>query len=137
MYSDYNSNLRGVAWQVDTSANSSLLRGTGLVPGQQYGCGLVGYEWDKVFQNGATPAGLQIIATMTTVSIEGHKDTSNTTVYIAPSGAMVFATGSVYWTSALDGYRFTPDPRCENQPAVIPEMQHLMANVMAALIVHH
>ncbi len=137
MYSDYNSNLRGVAWQMNTSANSSLLQGTGLKPGQQYGCGLVGYEWDKVFQNGATPRGLQIIATMITVSIEGHKDTSNTTAYIAPSGAMVFATGAVYWTSALDGYRFTPDPRCQNQPAVVPEMQHLMTNVMAALIVHH
>jgi hypothetical protein len=136
MYSDYNSNLRGVAWQVDTSANSSLLQGTGLEPGQQYGCGLVGYEWDKVFQNGVTPRGLQIIATMKTVSIEGNKDTSNTTVYIAPSGAMVFATGSVYWTSALDDYRLTPDPRCKNQLAVVPQMQHLMANVMAALIVH-
>jgi len=50
---------------------------------------------------------------------------------------MIFATGSVYWTSALDGYRFTPDPLCKNQAAVVPEMQHLMANVMAALIVHH
>ncbi len=137
MYSDYNSNLRGVAWKVDLSANSPLLQGTGLEPGQQYGCGLVGYEWDKVFQNGATPAGLEIIATMTTVSIEGQKDTSNTTVYIAPSGAMVFATGSVYWTSALDSYRLTQDPNCKNQPPIVPEMQHLMANVMAALVVHH
>jgi hypothetical protein len=137
MYSDYNSNLRGVPWQVDPSANSPLLQGTGLVPGRQYGCGLVGYEWDKVFPNGATPAGLQIIATTATVSIEGQEDISNTTAYVASSGALVFATGSIYWTSALDSYRFEEDPNCENQPTVVPEMQHLMANVMAALLVKH
>src|SRR5437764_8545349 len=123
MLSDYNSTLRGLPWQVDPSVNSPLLQGTGLIAGQQYGCGLVGYEWDKIFQNGATPARLQVIATTTTVSIEGQKDTSNTTVYIASSGAMVFATGAVYWTSALDSYRLMQDSRCSNQPTVVPEMQ--------------
>jgi hypothetical protein len=50
---------------------------------------------------------------------------------------MVFATGSIYWTLALDNYRFQTDALCTGQDLVVPGMQKLMARVMDALVVHH
>ncbi|HEY4389113.1 MAG TPA: N,N-dimethylformamidase beta subunit family domain-containing protein, partial [Ktedonobacteraceae bacterium] len=142
MYSQITHKQRGFSWQVNQRAKSTLLHptllnGTGLVPGKKYGCGLVGYEWDKVFSNGATPHGLQILATSATVNIDGKPDTSNTTVYIALSGAMVFATGSVYWTAALDTYRYNPDAHCAGKNIIVGGIQRFMSNVMAGLVVRH
>ena len=137
MYDDLTHRQNGFPWQVSASANSPLLKATSLAPGQLYGCGLVGYEWDRVFNNGSTPAGLQVLATSSTVNDSGVKSFSNTTYYIAPSGAMVFASGSIYWTSALASYRLHVDPLCVNQNPVVPGIQQLMTHVMAALAVLH
>jgi hypothetical protein len=137
MFSDLTHKQKGYAWKFATSTHSDLLRDVNLEQGKAYGCGLVGYEWDKVFNNGSTPRGLQILATSPTITDDGKQDSSNTTYYIAPSKAMVFATGSIYWTSALDEYRFSQDATCSGQAPVIAGMQQLMKNVMAALIVPH
>ena len=137
MYSSLVSSRFGFPWQVSSLAKSTLLDRTGLEPGQQYGCDIVGYEWDRIFANGATPAGLQVLATSHTVSYTGAPDTSNTTYYIAPSGAMVFATGSIYWTTALDSYRLHQDELCASQSPVIYGIQLLMSHVMDALTFHH
>lgn len=137
MYSSLVSNQFGFPWQVSSLAKSSLLDGTGLEPGRQYGCDIVGYEWDRIFANGATPAGLQVLATSNAVSYTATPDTSNTTYYIAPSGAMVFATGSIYWTTALDSYRLHRDELCTSQSLVVPGIQLLMSHVIDALVVGH
>jgi hypothetical protein len=113
------------------------LAGTGLRPGQHYGCALAGNEWDRIFANGATPPGLQVLGTSPTIDDFNKHDISNTTYYIAPSGAMVFATGSLNWTYALDSYRYGMYPYCTGQNLVVPGMQKLMAHVMDELIVHH
>jgi len=143
MYSDYNSTLRGVAWNFNP-ANAdapflaeNLLSGTGLQSGQAFDNGLVGYEWDRVFNNGHTPPGLQVLATSHVLSIEGIKDTSNTTYYIAPSGAFVFASGSIYWTAGLDNYRYDPTLYNTKEGEEIPAIQELMKNLLAALIEKH
>jgi len=138
MFNDLTHKQNGFAWQVSAPSNSPLLKDSTLVSGQRYGCGIVGYEWDSVnTKNGASPANLQIIATSSTTNDNGQVSSSNTTYYIAPSGAMVFATGSIYWAEALDSYRINIDPLCVNQKPVVPGMQQLMANVMAALAVLH
>jgi len=124
-------------WQLSSQANSPLLSGTGLEPGQQYGCDLIGYEWDSVVENGKSPAGLQILGTTHTMDQGKVAGFSNSAYYIAFSGAMVFATGSIFWSYALDNYRLHPDTLCSQQNLVVPGMQKLMANVMAALIVLH
>ncbi len=137
MFSDFISRQRGFPWQVSPQATRSpLLRGTGLQPGVAYGCELVGYEWDRIFSNGATPKGLQVIGLTYTIDNTYQSDTSNTTYYIAPSGAIIFATGSVYWTDALDTYRLAKSVLCANRDTVVPGMQKLMANVMYALASH-
>jgi hypothetical protein len=137
MYSSYIQNPQAFPWQVSPTAKSPLLDGTGLQPGQEYGCGVVGYEWDHVFDNGATPPGLQILATSKTISAYKTADFSNTTYYIAPSGAMVFATGSIYWTAALDSYRESSYSVCANKNPVVPGMQKLLANVMKEVVIRH
>jgi SAM-dependent methyltransferase len=71
-----------------------------------------------------------------TVNDKNAPDDSNTTYYIASSGAMVFATGSINWTAALDNYQANMSCTPRESP-VVPGMQKLMANVMDALIVHH
>jgi hypothetical protein len=126
----------GFPWELNPLAKSQLLDGTGLQAGKQYGCDLVGYEWDRIFNNGRTPSGLQVLGISHTISAYNKPDTSNTTYYIAQSGAMVFATGSIYWTASLDAYRLHTDKMCAGQNSVIPGMQKLMANVMAALLNH-
>lgn len=134
MYSSLNPN--SFSWRVSPQANSPLLDRTGLQPGHQYGCKLVGYEWDRIFNNGATPAGLQVIGTSTTIDANNQPDFSNTTYYVARSGALVFAAGSIYWTASLDKYRLFPDKLCPGQSLVAPGMQQLMLNVMFALRTH-
>lgn len=143
MYSDYNSTLRGAGWtfdpQIATASflHNALLQDTNLQAGQTFNNGLVGYEWDRVFHNGHTPATLQILATSHVVSIEGIHDTSNTTYYIAPSGALVFASGSIYWTAALDSYRYDRTLYGTQAAQTIPAIQQLMKNMMVALVQTH
>jgi hypothetical protein len=138
MFSSLTHQQPGFPWAVDSKVQSHLLDGTGLLPGQQYGCSFVGYEWDQVFANGFSPPGLRVIATSHTLNSSDEPDFSNTTYYIAASGAMVFATGSIYWTAALDSYRLHPLGLCpQQQSPVVPGMQKLMANVMDALGTHH
>ncbi len=140
----------GFPWTVDPSAaNSPLLKNTGLQAGQTYGCGIVGYEWDRVWQplTVADNAGMisvpaknvHILSTSKVKDEGGGDDTSNSTYYIAPSGAMVFDSGSIRWSAALDNYRPDPDPVCDasHNNKSVPELQALMGNIMDALIVKH
>ena len=131
MYSD-NSNTGNFAWTVDSNAGSlGIVAGTGLTPGQSYGFDLVGYEWDRITNNGLTPTGIQTIATSATVGVAGVGN-SNTTLYQAASGAWVFATGSIGWMGALDPYRY--NPQAGGYPTVIQPMKQLMVNVMTKLL---
>jgi hypothetical protein len=137
MYSSYEDKQRGFPWQLSPQAKSQLLDGTSLHPGQQYGCGLVGYEWDRIYANSTTPAGIQVLARSSTVTYLNKPDISNTTYYIASSGAMVFATGSISWAASLDSYRLFADKLCNSLDTVVPGMQMLMAHVMDALVINH
>jgi hypothetical protein len=137
MYSSFTNKQYNFPWWASSLATSRLLDRTGLKPGQHYGCALVGYEWDRIFANGATPAGLQVLGTSPTIGYYKEHDISNTTYYIALSGAMVFATGSISWTAALDSYRYDTNQLCAGQNPVVPGMQKLMVHVMEGLIVHH
>jgi hypothetical protein len=139
MYSDWTSPPRGFPWHFTTTAhvsqNDTLLDGTQLQSGQNYGCDLVGYEWDKVFHNGYAPSDLQVLSVSQAASVGGKRDYSNTTYYVARSGALVFDAGSIKWDFALDNLRLQPDRWCTTQHAPVPGMQKLLANVLAAVIV--
>lgn len=148
MYSALSKSPPGFQWWLNPSASSPLLADTALSAGRGYGCDIVGYEWDRIFNNGNTPPGLVELGASPTVisngpdessssaSNAGVHDVSNTTYYVAPSGAMVFASGSIFWSYALDSFRFAPHPECASATAPLPGIQKLMQNVMAALVVN-
>jgi hypothetical protein len=96
------------------------------VNGTSYGTDIVGQECDKV-QNGS-PANIQIIGTSTYTASDSTMDVSNTTVYVAPSNALVFAAGAIDWAWCLDTYR------SGSTGTAIPGMQAMMGNIMTALI---
>jgi hypothetical protein len=104
----------GFNYIVSNSTNP-YFRNTGATNGTSFGQ-VVGFEWDGVVPNGAAPAGLVVLATSPVNAIvvaDGLPAGTNTTVsnsvrYTAPSGAKVFATGSIQWIWSLDDFGVNP-----------------------------
>ncbi|WP_244484440.1 DUF4082 domain-containing protein [Mesorhizobium sp. Root552] len=110
-----------------------------LQPGQVYSLqkNLLGYEWDSDLDNGARPAGL-INLSSTTVDVNTLLlDYGNTTgpgtathaltMYRAPSGALVFGAGTVYWSWGLDSHH-------DNEATPTdPNVQQAMVNLFAEM----
>lgn len=110
-------------------SSDSIYRHTGLqnLPPNSYvdvGEHIFGWEWDAVIDNGLTPPDLKIIAETPVYGLllqdAGNYRNANigqavahTTRYVAPSGAMVFSSGTIQWSWGL-GARgtaaFNPDP---------------------------
>ena len=75
--------------------------GTGLARGAALP-GLLGYEVDAIAPS--SPPGLVRLAHSPFPRASGGTGYADMTLYQAPSGALVFATGSMYWNWGLDGY---------------------------------
>ena len=82
----------------------------------------LGYEWDSDVDNGHRPAGLVRMSETTQVAAQVLQDFGGTYIeaplthamamYRAPSGALVWSTGTVQWAWGLDEYhRNRPDSR--------------------------
>jgi hypothetical protein len=108
---------------VVSNASHPYYAHTGLKNGDQLK-GLVGYEWDSLLNNGATPAGV-VVLSESPVPPQGLKDLgllpsgtndaiSHSVCYVASSGAKVFSTGSVQWVWGLDSDR-VPNPRVDSR----------------------
>jgi hypothetical protein len=71
--------------------------------------GLVGYEADRSFATYPIPATNQVLlsASPFVAAFGNGPDTSNSSIYQAPSGAWVFATGTMSWSWYLDNYAMT------------------------------
>ena len=75
---------------------------TGLRAGDRLP-GLLGYEVDRIFGNG--PPGVELLARSPYVRDDtGETGHSDMTIYTAPSGAHVFATGTIQWSWGLDPF---------------------------------
>lgn len=99
-------------------ARHRVYRHTGLqdMPPQSYvnlGRELIGWEWDGVVDNDHTPAGLTILAAspvcgqLFAPSMDYRHNnlrtaTAHSTLYTAPSGALVFAAGTNQWSWGLE-----------------------------------
>jgi hypothetical protein len=121
-----NTPANNVAWVTDTNADQTYWTITNLAPNTSYGSDIVGYEFDGTFSGG--PNNLKIIGTSPATGNGIGPSFSNTTTYKAPSGALVFASGSIGWVQALDSFRWLG-----GSPAPIPAIQQLMTNVLAAI----
>jgi hypothetical protein len=108
-----------------------------IQPGEVYSLvpNLLGYEWDSDLDNGFRPDGL-IALSSTTLDVNtmllDHGNTvgpgtasHSLTLYRAPSGALVFGAGTVYWTWGLDANH-------DNEPTPTdPNVQQAMVNLFA------
>ncbi|MEV4557037.1 N,N-dimethylformamidase beta subunit family domain-containing protein [Kitasatospora sp. NPDC049285] len=94
---------------VVTSPDHWLFAGTGAKQGDSF-AHLVGVEYDRVDPSFPTPQGIQVIA-HSPVVCDGRKSFADTALYTAPSGAMVFATGTMRWVESLDAIGHGLDDR--------------------------
>ncbi|WP_229426656.1 DUF4082 domain-containing protein [Microvirga alba] len=143
--------LTGTIYQVDSYRRDSMTIGSdyanlrfwrntsiaSLQPGQTatLPAGYLGYEWDESPDNGFRPAGLIPLSSTTLPVTQYLLDYGNTvgngtathnlTLYRAPSGALVFGAGTVYWAWGLDANHdneFVP---------VDPRVKQAMVNLLA------
>ena len=82
------------------NASNWVYANTGFVNGSSVP-GIVGYEYDKVWNNGFTPPGLIVLSTSPLKNSSGVTSNSNSSIYTAPSGANVFASGTIEWSLGL------------------------------------
>ncbi|MBA3826077.1 MAG: hypothetical protein H0X24_19530, partial [Ktedonobacterales bacterium] len=83
-------------------ASSPLLTKVGLGTDTRIHAGVLGYEYDTVYNNGLTPQNLVILAKSPVVNIYRSHETAFSAYYRAPSGALVFDAGSIWWSYGLD-----------------------------------
>ncbi|HZS40150.1 MAG TPA: N,N-dimethylformamidase beta subunit family domain-containing protein [Polyangia bacterium] len=87
---------------VPADATHWLWTGSGMTAGAMVP-GLYGFEIDSRQANGAEPAGLTEIGGALVENHNGVYGRGAATLYTAPSGAQVFASGTVPWANALAG----------------------------------
>ncbi|KAB0680368.1 N,N-dimethylformamidase beta subunit family domain-containing protein [Aureimonas leprariae] len=128
---DVGSNLESIAIPYE-DASQRFWRNTSvanLQPGQtaKLTKNYLGYEWDEAPDNAFTPAGLVRLSSTTLPvgsylldygNTTGNADaTHSLTLYRAPSGALVFGAGTVYWSWGLsanhDNEATASDPRVQ------------------------
>lgn len=85
---------------VVTNPGHWLFEGTGVRAGDHFPH-LVGVEYDKVNTGFPTPRPIEILA-HSPVVCERRPSHQDTAYYTVPSGAGVFATGTMRWVEALD-----------------------------------
>ncbi|WP_143765577.1 N,N-dimethylformamidase beta subunit family domain-containing protein [Catenulispora acidiphila] len=79
--------------------DSWLMAGTGAKAGQSFK-GLVGIEYDRVAADSTTPHPIEAL-THSPITCQGKASYSDSAYYTVPSGAGVFATGTMRWNCAL------------------------------------
>ncbi|MEB3044870.1 DUF4082 domain-containing protein [Rhizobium mulingense] len=136
---DVGNNLAAITVGYD-DANLRFWRNTSvanLQPGQTATLtkNYLGYEWDEASDNGFDPAGLVKLSS-TTLPVSTYlldygnttgnaTATHNLTLYRAPSGALVFGAGTVYWTWGLS------DNHDNQATPTDPRVQQAMVNLLA------
>lgn len=109
MYTGDRDSLYGGYDFVVTNSSDPYYAHTGLQDGDEIPI-LVGFEWDAVINNGASPSGLVVLSQSpvdpqnidTDVPPGTDYQISNAVRYTAASGAKVFSTGSIQWAWGLD-----------------------------------
>jgi hypothetical protein len=75
---------------------------TGFIDGDQV-AGILGYETDRYMPEYPSPIGANFafLSRSPVIDVAGHADYADTSIYQAPSGAWVFATGTNHWSYGL------------------------------------
>src|SRR5438094_2559822 len=90
---------------VITNSGSWAYAGIGVNDGDSVP-GIVGYEMDKFMPGYPAPAAISrtLLSQSPFTDAGGNPDVSNSSLYQAPSGAWVFATGTMAWSWRLDSF---------------------------------
>ena len=102
---DQNAQGNYAPYVVTNSANW-VYAGTGFKDGDSVG-GVVGYEADRLFSTYPGPnyvPGTYTLLSNSPFKASGASDYANSSIYQAPSGAWVFASGTIQWANTLDGF---------------------------------
>jgi hypothetical protein len=97
-----------VADMVVTEPSSWIFAGTGVTAGQHLS-GVVGTEYDHYDPKAPGPRNVDVAA-RSPLMCQGHADYADMTYYSAPSGAGVFASGTLLWIPKLDPSCAMPCP---------------------------
>lgn len=81
-----------------------LLVTAGLGGGDRITTGVLGYEYDTLWKNGQTPRNLVILAESPVTNVYHSTQEAYSAYYRAPSGAIVFDAGSIWWSHGLDDF---------------------------------
>jgi hypothetical protein len=114
---------------VVTNSSNWVYAGSGFRNGDSVP-GIVGYEADRFFTEYPPPNAVSgtyvLLSNSPFTSNQSTADHSNSSIYQAPSGAWVFATGTMGWSRALDNY---------NQVNVVdPRIQQTTTNILNRFI---
>ncbi len=90
-----------VPW-LPVNTDTWIFDGTGIVEGESFP-GIVGYEYDHMAPTDELPEDLIVVGASPVEGFLGS-DTSASVMYTAPSGATVFAAGTIAWSWGLDDY---------------------------------
>lgn len=112
-----------------------LFAGTGITAATSIP-GIVGYELDE--RTALAPPGTRVIGTGTGVPCDSENEPSpargtlsQTTMYTARSGALVFASGTLGWEYALSPVpQASPDAPLAPDPRVVAMTRNLLAHVL-------
>lgn len=128
---------RYYSWRLSSLAPAWLLAGTRLSAGSSVP-GIVGYELDQ--RTAASPAGVRLLgygeapcqATEPGEPRPGPgQDLAETTIYTAPSGALVFATGTLGWELGLEPVpSASPDAPRAPERALVRLTRNLLDHVL-------
>ena len=102
---DIDSNNNYAPYIVNNPSNW-VYANTGFQNGQSVP-GVVGYEADRLFSTYPGPTyvpGTYTLLSDSPFKASGAPDYANSSIYQAPSGAWVFASGTVQWANTLDGF---------------------------------
>ena len=110
MTAEAESPVEGAFVPTPEARTSWAFRGTGASRGDSAAIpGIVGYEVDRSFGASEffgpwTPPGLEVLGRSPIRLRDGRAASSEATLYRAPSGAFVFAAGTIQWSWGLDDW---------------------------------
>jgi hypothetical protein len=117
----------GTRGYVVTNSSHWAYAGTGFKDGDVVN-GIVGYEMDRLMPAYPAPPGTNqtLLSHSPYTSDAGVADFANSSIYQAPSGAWVFAAGTLSWSWALDDWT--------NTRVVSAGIQRMTANILNAFV---
>jgi hypothetical protein len=125
----YSEKLTNIDYVVSNSGHW-VYSGTGFADGDRV-TGIVGYEADAFFPNFAAPnsANHTLLSRTPLIALDGVTKYLHSSIYQAPSGAWVFASGTMSWSWALDSlpFRFATN-------RVDARIQRATANILNAFL---